>query len=59
MADLDVAFATLDYDHGERFQKLRRGRANSERPRATRASPRHSWIRRLREAGHVELPEIS
>ena len=24
MADLDVAFATLDYDHGERFQTLRR-----------------------------------
>jgi uncharacterized cupin superfamily protein len=24
MADPDVAFATLDYDHGERFQTLRR-----------------------------------
>jgi hypothetical protein len=24
MADLDVAFATLDHDHGERFQTLRR-----------------------------------
>jgi hypothetical protein len=24
MADADVTFATLDYEHGERFQTLRR-----------------------------------